>query len=57
MPSSDAQQDAQEILIGCGAVSDCVDQLLRNRQAVLHEIALRNNAAVASVIAAIISPI
>ena len=51
---------AQEILIKCGAVSYCVDQLLRRHQAahaILDEIPLRNKATVDSVIAAIIAPV
>ena len=55
-----ALQEAQEILIRCGAISYCVDQLLRRHQAgqaILDETPLRNKAAVDSVIAAIISPV
>ena len=58
--AENALQEAQEILIRCGAVSYCVDQLLRRHQAaqaILDEIPLRNKAAVDSVIAAIIAPV
>jgi geranylgeranyl pyrophosphate synthase len=58
--AENALQEAQEILIKCGAVSYCVDQLLRRHQAaqdILDEIPLRNKAAVDSVIAAIIAPV
>jgi len=58
--AENALQEAQEILIRCGAVSYCVDQLLcrhQAAQAILDEIPLRNKAALDSVIAAIIAPV
>lgn len=58
--AENALQEAQEILIKCGAVSYCVDQLLRRHQAaqaILDEIPLHNQTAVDSVIAAIIAPV
>ena len=58
--AENALQEAQEILIRCGAVSYCVDQLLRRHQAaqaILDEIPLHNKATVDSVIAAIIAPV
>ena len=58
--AENALQEAQEILIRCGAVSYCVDQLLRRHQAaqaILDEIPLHNKAAVDSVISAIIAPV
>jgi len=58
--AENALQEAQEILIRCGSVSYCVDQLLRRHQAaqaILDEIPLRNKATVDSVIAAIIAPV
>ena len=58
--AENALQEAQEILIRCGSVSYCVDQLLRRHQAaqaILDEIPLRNKAVVDSVIAAIITPV
>jgi geranylgeranyl pyrophosphate synthase len=58
--AENALQEAQEILIRCGAVSYCVDQLLRRHQAaqaILDEISLPNKATVDSVIAAIIAPV
>lgn len=58
--AENALQEAQEILIRCGAVSYCVDQLLRRHQAaqaILEKISLRNKAIVDSVIAAIIAPV
>ena len=58
--AENALQEAQEILIRCGAVSYCVDQLLRRHQAaqtILDEIPLPNKATVDSVIAAIVAPV
>src|SRR5687767_4073055 len=58
--AENALQEAQEILIRCGAVSYCVDQLLRRHQAtraILDETPLRNKAIVDSVIATIIAPV
>jgi len=58
--AENALQEAQEILIRCGAVSYCVDQLLRRHQAaqgILDKISLPNKATVDSVIAAIIAPV
>ena len=58
--AENALQEAQDILIRCGAVSYCVDQLLHRHQAVqaiLDETPLRNKTAVDSVIAAIIAPV
>lgn len=58
--AENALQEAQEILIRCGAVSYCVDQLLRRHQAaqdILNEIPLPNKATVDSVIEAIFAPV
>ena len=53
-------QEAQEILIRCGAVSYCVDQLLRRRQAaqaILDQIPLANKEPVDSLIESVIAPV
>lgn len=55
----DALKEAQEILIQCGAVSFCVDQLLRRHQAaqdILDKTPLPNKGMVDSVIEAVIAP-
>jgi geranylgeranyl pyrophosphate synthase len=55
-----ALQEAQEILIRCGAVSYCVDQLLRRHrtaQHILDKTPLPNKGMVDSVIEAIIAPV
>ncbi len=55
-----ALQEAQEILIRCGAVSYCVDQLLRRHQAaqdILNKTPLQNKGTVDSLIEAIIAPV
>ena len=55
-----ALQEAQEILIRCGAVSYCVDGLLRRYQAaqnILDEAPLPNKGIVASVNEAVIAPV
>jgi geranylgeranyl pyrophosphate synthase len=55
-----ALKEAQEILIRCGAVSYCVDQLLRRHQAaqnILDKTSLPNKGTVASVIEAVIAPV
>lgn len=55
----DALKEAQEILIRCGAVSFCVDQLLRRHQAaqdILDKTPLPNKGMVDSVIEAVIAP-
>jgi geranylgeranyl pyrophosphate synthase len=57
--AENALQEAQEILIRCGSVSYCVDQLLRRHRAaqdILDKLSLPNKATVDSVIAAIIAP-
>jgi len=58
--TGNALQEAQEILIRCGAVSYCVDQLLRRHQSargILKEIPLANKAAADSLIEAVIAPV
>lgn len=53
-------QEAQEILIRCGAVSYCVDQLLRRHQtaqAILNKIPLPHKGAVDSLITEVIAPV
>ncbi len=55
-----ALEEAQEILIRCGAVSYCVDQLLRRHQAaqgILNEIPLPNKGTVASLMETVIAPV
>jgi len=55
-----ALQEAQEILIRCGAVSYCVDQLLRRYQAaqsILDKTPLPNKERVDTVIEAVITPV
>jgi geranylgeranyl pyrophosphate synthase len=56
----DALKEAQEILIRCGAVSYCVDQLLRRHQAaqdILDKTPLPNKGMVDSVIESVITPV
>jgi len=58
--AENALQEAQEILIRCGSVSYCVDQLLRRHQAaqaILDKTPLHNKATVDSVLATSIAPI
>lgn len=58
--AENALQKAQEILIRCGAVSYCVDQLLRRHQAaqdILNKTPLPNKGPVDSLIEAVIAPI
>ena len=58
--SGNALQEAQDILIRCGAVSYCVDQLLqRDRavQAILSKTPLPNRAAVDTLLEAAIAPV
>lgn len=58
--AENALQEAQEILIRCGAVSYCVDQLIRRHQAarkVLDELSLPNKGTVDSLIEEIIAPV
>ncbi|MCI0608010.1 MAG: polyprenyl synthetase family protein [Anaerolineae bacterium] len=58
--AEDALREAQEILIRCGAVSYCVDQLLRRHRAaqnILDKTPLPNKGAVDSVIEAVIAPV
>ena len=58
--NGDALREAQDILIRCGAVSYCVDQLLRRYQAAqntLDKIPLPNKEIVDSVIEAVIAPV
>ncbi len=53
-------REAQEILIRCGAVSYCVDHLLRRHQtaqAILNKTPLPNKATVASLIQEVIAPV
>jgi geranylgeranyl pyrophosphate synthase len=53
-------QEAQEILIRCGAVSYCVDQLLhryRKAQDILEDSSLANQEAVSSLLEAVIEPV
>ncbi len=55
-----ALQEAQEILIRCGAVSYCVDQLVRRHdqvQEILNEISLVKRDAVASLLDEVIAPV
>src|SRR5574341_787426 len=58
--AENALQEAQDILIRCGAVSYCVDQLLRRHQAaqdILNKMSLPNKGTVDSLIEAVIAPI
>ena len=58
--AKNALQEAQEILIRCGAVSYCVDQLLRRHQAaqtILDKTLLANKGMMDSVIKDVIAPI
>ncbi|MCI0554890.1 MAG: polyprenyl synthetase family protein, partial [Anaerolineae bacterium] len=58
--AEDALREAQEILIRCGAVSYCVDQLLRRHRAaqnILDKTPLPNKGAGDSVIEAVIAPV
>jgi geranylgeranyl pyrophosphate synthase len=55
-----ALQEAQEILIKCGAVSYCVDQLIGRYQAaeeILNQISLPDKEAINSLIEAVIAPV
>ncbi|HEU0292465.1 MAG TPA: polyprenyl synthetase family protein [Anaerolineales bacterium] len=55
-----ALQEAQEILIRCGAISYCVDQLLRKHQEakeILDGIALVDDAPIASLLDEVIAPV
>jgi geranylgeranyl pyrophosphate synthase len=55
-----ALQEAQEVLIQCGALSYCVDQLLRRYQIaqdILNKTSLPNKAGVASLIKEVIAPV
>jgi geranylgeranyl pyrophosphate synthase len=58
--AGDALQEAQEILIRCGAVSYCVDALLRKHQAVraiLDKLTLSNKGLVAALINDLVAPV
>ncbi|MGZ9221711.1 MAG: polyprenyl synthetase family protein [Anaerolineales bacterium] len=58
--NENALQEAQEILIRCGAVSYCVDQLLRRHQTaqdILNKTLLPNKEAVDSLIKEVIAPV
>lgn len=58
--AGNALQEAQEILIRCGAVSYCVDQLLRRHQAaqeLLNTMPLANKGTVAPLMEAVIAPV
>lgn len=58
--AGDALQEAQEILIRCGAVSYCVDALLRKHQAVqaiLDKLTLSNKGLVTALIDELIAPV
>jgi geranylgeranyl pyrophosphate synthase len=58
--AEDALQEAQAILIRCGAVSYCVDQLLRRHQAaqeILNKVPLQNKGRVDSLMEAVIAPV
>ena len=58
--AENALQEAQDILIRCGAVSYCVDQLLRRHQAaqnILKELPLQDKGTVDSLIEAVIAPV
>jgi geranylgeranyl pyrophosphate synthase len=55
-----ALQEAQEVLIRCGAVSYCVDQLLRRHRAaqeILDKVPLSNKGTVDSIMDAILAPV
>ena len=55
-----ALQQAQEILIRCGAISYCVDQLIQKHcaaDAILNSLSLAHPAAIASVLDAVIAPV
>jgi len=59
-PLGNALQEAQEILIRCGAVSYCVDQLLRRYQAaqeILNKTSIPNKGMAASLIEEVVAPI
>jgi geranylgeranyl diphosphate synthase type I len=56
----DALQEAQEIIIRCGAISYCADQLLRKHQSakkILDGIALLNYAPITSLLDEVIAPV
>lgn len=58
--TQNALQEAQEILVHCGAVSYCVDQLLRRHQAaqeILNKTPLVNKGAINSLIEGVIAPV
>jgi len=58
--SEKALQEAQEILIHCGAISYCVDQLIRRHQMaqeILNKTPLANKSPVDSVLEAVITPV
>jgi len=58
--TENALQEAQEILIRCGAVSYCVDQLLRRHQTaqdILNKTPLPNKGAIDSLIEGVIAPV
>jgi len=58
--NENALREAQEILIRCGAVSYCVDQLLRRHRAaqdILNKTPLPNKGTVDSLIEAVITPV
>ena len=58
--AKNALQEAQDILIRCGAVSYCVDQLLRRHQAaqeILNKLPLPNKGSVDSLMEAVIAPV
>ena len=58
--AEDALQEAQEILVHCGAISYCVDQLLHRYQAVqavLNKTSFPNKGAVDSLIETVIAPV
>jgi geranylgeranyl pyrophosphate synthase len=58
--NENALQEAQEILIKCGAISFCVDQLLRRYQTaqdIFSKTPLRDKWAVGSLIEAVIAPV
>ena len=58
--SQNALQEAQEILIRCGAVSYCVHQLLHRHQAaqeILNKLSLSNKGTIDSLVEAVIAPV
>jgi hypothetical protein len=58
--SLDALQEAQDILIGCGAISYCADQLLRKYEMgkeILRSIPLSDEKPIASLLDEIIAPV